>query len=89
MSPSKTTPALDRLLEPVASCLTPDALQRLVDLRADADLEERLSTLADRNTEGLLSGEEREEYETYISAIHVISILQAKARRLLGSHAAR
>jgi hypothetical protein len=46
-------------------------------------LQERLDILADKGTEGQLSPEEREEYETYVRAIHLIAILQAKARKLL------
>jgi len=88
MSATEATPALDRLLEPVARCLTREALQQLVDLRADADLQERLEALADRNTDGRLTAEERDEYEAYVHAIHVISILQAKARNLLAARPA-
>ena len=83
MATTLAAPALDRLLEPVTRCMTPDALQQLVSLRADSDLQERLESLADKNTEGELNADEREEYETYVRAIHVISILQAKARKLL------
>jgi hypothetical protein len=80
MSATETLPTLDRLLEPVTWCPTPDALRELIDLRADVDLQERLETLADKNTEGQLTVDEREKYETYVRAIHVVSILQAKAR---------
>ena len=83
MTTTKATPALDRLLEPVTRCLTLDALRLLVDVHADPDLQERLELLADKNTEAELTADEREEYETYVRAIHVISILQAKARKLL------
>ena len=76
---------LDRLLEPVTRCLTPEAARQLVALRADAQFQERLDTLADKCTEGQLSPDEREEYETYVRAIHLIAILQAKARKLLAT----
>jgi hypothetical protein len=79
------TPILDRLLEPVSRCLTPEAARQLVALRADPQVQERLDMLADRCTEGLLTPEEREEYETYVRAIHIIAILQAKARKILAS----
>lgn len=78
-----TTQTLDRLLEPVTRCLNSDALSQLVNLRADADLQARLELLANKNTEGLLTDVERDEYETYVRAISVISILQAQARNLL------
>lgn len=79
------TPILDRLLEPVSRCLTPEAARQLVALRADPQVQERIDLLADRCTEGLLTADEREEYETYVRAIHIISILQAKARKLLAN----
>ena len=76
---------LDRLLDPVTRCLTPDVARQLVALRTDPQFQERLDALADKCTEGELSPEEREEYETYVRAIHIIGVLQAKARKLLAS----
>ena len=78
--------ALDRLLDPISRCLTTEVAQQLVDLRADPALQERLDLLADKNTEGELSPEERAEYETYVRALDFIAILQAKARRLLADN---
>jgi hypothetical protein len=75
--------ALDRLLDPISRCLTKEVAQRLVELRADPELQERLDILADKNTEGQLSPEEHAEYETYVWALDFVAILQAKARRLL------
>lgn len=83
MTQTQEMPVLERLLDPVARCLTPEAARRLVALRADSDLQERLDLLADKCTEGELTPEEREEYETYVHAIHLIAILQAKARKIL------
>jgi hypothetical protein len=76
---------LDRLLEPVTRCLTPEAARQLVALQADPQFQQRLDTLADKCTEGQLSPDEREEYETYVRAIHLIALLQAKARKLLAT----
>jgi hypothetical protein len=76
---------LDRLLDPVTRCLTPAVARRLVALRADSQFQERLDTLADKCTAGQLSPGEREEYETYVQAIHIIGLLQAKARKLLAN----
>jgi hypothetical protein len=81
-----TAIALERLLEPVTHCLTPEVARRLVELRADSAIQERLDVLADKNTEGELSPDERAEYETYVRALDFIAILQAKARRLLADN---
>jgi hypothetical protein len=83
--PPAGSTALDRLLDPVTRCLTPEAARELVALRADPQFQERLDTLADKCSEGQLSVDEREEYETYVQAIHLIGIFQAKARKLLAS----
>ena len=73
---------LDRLLEPIAGCLSPDVAAKVADLRADDAIQERIDYLAQRANEGLLTGEEREEYAGYLHAIDVITVLQAKARSL-------
>ena len=74
---------LDRIIESVSECLTPEAARKLVELRADAATQQRVDELADKNTEGLLTAEEKEEYETYVRASTFIAILQAKARARL------
>ncbi len=74
---------LDRLLEPLAGCLSPDVAAKVADLRADDAMQCRIDYLADRSNEGLLTAEEREEYAGYLHAVDVVAILQAKARSLL------
>lgn len=72
--------AIERVMD---SLLTVDLAERIVDLRADEALQSRLDELGDKCNEGLLTPDEREEYDTYVAAINYISILQAKARGLL------
>src|SRR2546428_4943846 len=74
---------LDQLLTPVGDCLTPEVARHLVDLHASADVQARLEALADKSPAGQLSAEERAEYATAVAAIEFISMLQAKARRLV------
>jgi len=57
--------------------------RHLVALHASADVQARLEDLADNNTAGQLSAEERAEYETAGAAIEFLSVLQATARRVL------
>ena len=83
MSQTQETLAMDRLLDAVTRCLTPEVARRLVGLRADPELQQWVDTLADRCTEGQLTPEEREEYETYVRTSRFIAILQAKGRKLL------
>ena len=75
--------ALDRMLEAVGHCLTPESAQQVVELRADPQLQARLDELADKSTAGTLSAEERSEYEAYVRALDFITILQNKARAAL------
>ncbi|HEX8199924.1 MAG TPA: hypothetical protein VF590_05515 [Isosphaeraceae bacterium] len=70
-------------MDPLTQCLTPDGARQLVSLRADPSVQARIDYLADRRNEGELTPEERSEYETYVSFIDFIGLLQAKARRLL------
>jgi hypothetical protein len=80
---STATIHLDRLLEPLAGCLSPEVAAKVADLRADEATQSRIDDLADRANEGLLTDDEREEYAGYLHAIDVITVLQAKARAQL------
>ena len=80
---STTAIHLDRLLQPLAGCLTPDVAAKVADLRADEAMQDRIDYLAERSNEATLAAEEREEYAGYLHAIDVIDVLQAKARSLL------
>jgi hypothetical protein len=74
---------LSQLLEPVASCLTPDLARQIAALRADTATQERLDELAAKSTEGELTPAELREYRTYVDALDLIGVLQAKARHVL------
>jgi len=43
---------MDRFLDPVGSCLTPEVAKRLIKFRADAKMQKRLDQLAEKNQEG-------------------------------------
>ena len=74
---------LDRLLDPFTKCLTADVARRFVELRADPETQRLIDNLAAKANEGTLLPAERIEYEAYVEAIDVVSILQAKARKML------
>ena len=75
---------LDRILEPVSSSLNEEAARKLVDLKADRKIQARVAKLADKCNEGELTPDERLEYEMYVMANHLVAVLKAKARILLG-----
>ena len=82
--PNQDTAVLTRYrLAPLGRYLTPEVAKALVDLRADPKRQTRLEVLAEKNTEGALTPEERNEYETAVRAIEFIAVLQAKARAML------
>ena len=74
---------IDRLMDPVGRCLTPDVARRIISLRADPDLQSRVDALAEKANAGALSGEERSEYEQYVNFSQFVTLLQVKARDLL------
>ena len=83
-----TTSYLDRLLEPLTDVLTPEVAVALLDLRADADLQNHIEDLRRKANEGTLSTAEDAEYKDFVEAVDVISIIQAKARRFLAKQSA-
>ena len=88
MSQAEAAVALDRMVDPVSRCLTPEVARRIVALRADPELQARINLLAVRSNEGELTPDEREEYELYVHTVQVIALLQRKARRLLSQQPA-
>lgn len=71
---------LNRLLTPFSDSLTPAMARRIAAFRADAETQARVDELATKCNEGVLTAGERREYEAYVRAIHLISVLQSKAR---------
>src|SRR5205085_2174049 len=82
-------PVLDRLLDPLSRCLTPEVAHRIPELGADPVLHARMDWLDEKCSEGLLTTEEREEYEIYVSDSRFIAILQAQARRVAAGPSAQ
>lgn len=78
---------LDQLIEPFAQCMTPEAAHRVAALRADEATQSHLDELADKANLGVLTAEEKAEYDRLLAMIHFISLLQARARRLLRNSA--
>ena len=70
---------LDQFLDPLSRCLDEESARRVVALGVAAPVQERVGILAERANEGLLSDDERAEYEALINASDFISILKLKA----------
>lgn len=76
---------LDDLLDPLARCLDAESAQRVAEFRIAPSVQERVDALAERANEGVLTENERTEYEALINAADFIAILKFKARRKLSS----
>jgi hypothetical protein len=84
-SAKHTAPGLERLVDPLGECLTPESARKLLALKADATLQDRIDDLADRHSHGLLTPDERAEYGDYVSYGTFVAILKSKARQLLAN----
>jgi uncharacterized protein YnzC (UPF0291/DUF896 family) len=77
---------LDRYLDPIADALTPQVAQRILDLRPDADVVQRVAQLAEKSNAGTITEAERDEYKALADAGTLIALFKAKARRALSQH---
>ncbi len=80
-----TASSLDALMSPVAGCLDAPSLRALVELRAQPEAAERMAWLAGQANEGLLTPEERSEYQSCLMFGNFLGVLQSKARRKLSA----
>ena len=78
--------ALDGLLEPLSRCLDTESAQRVAEFRLNPALQARIDILAERANDGVLSDDERAEYEAFVDAADFISIFQIKSQRQLKSN---
>jgi len=78
-----STNVLSQLLEPLGQMMPLPFARELAAMRATPEVQARIDELAEKCTEGELTPEERAEYDAYVDAIDVISILQAKARSVV------
>ena len=76
---------LDSLLDRFSRCLDTESARRVAEFRVDPAVQVRVDLLAERANDGVLSDDERTEYEAFINAADFISILKLKAGRQLRS----
>jgi hypothetical protein len=81
------TAMLDQLLDPLALRLDAESAQRVIEFGIAPAVQQRVSALAERANEGVLTEDERIDYETLINAADFIAILKLKAQRRLISNA--
>jgi hypothetical protein len=86
MNPTDHDSVLDRMFELLSGCLDAESARRVLALTVDPVVQARVDALAEGANEGLLTPEERAQYEAYINADDFISILKLKAERRLASN---
>ncbi len=79
--------SLDQFLDPLSNCLDAESARRVIALSVPPAVQERVDTLAERANEGLLSDDERAEYEALINAEDFVAILKLKAQSRLSDAA--
>jgi hypothetical protein len=76
---------LDWLFDLREPCLTEKGAKALAEFQSSPSDLARIEELAGRANQGTISEEERREYESWVRAGSLISVLQAKARLYLKS----
>jgi hypothetical protein len=61
-----------------------EMVQAVADLRLPAKTDRRLQTLMDRNSNGALTPEEREDLEALVELSETLSLVRAQALHVLG-----
>ena len=83
MANSNELGSLERLLRPLRRELSAELADALLRLKADAEVQARYDELAGKNTEGVLTAQERGELESLVHANSILSLLKAEARAFL------
>jgi len=71
------------MLDSFAACLSEDSARRVVEFRIPDSVQQRFDELGERANEGLLSEEERSEYDALIDADNFLSIIKLRAKSRL------
>ncbi len=77
------TVLLDEILDPFTRCLDAESARRVVEFGIDPAVQQRVGELAERANQGVLTEDERADYEALINAADFIAILKLKAQRRL------
>jgi hypothetical protein len=74
---------LERLLRPLRQELSTELAEALLRLKADMEVQARYDELASKNTDGVLSAEERAELESLVHANSTLGLLKAEPSAFL------
>jgi hypothetical protein len=74
---------LERVVMSDRSGMSPESARAILDLRFDPGAITRMNELADKNRQGTLTDDERQEMERYVRVGNFLNLMQAKARLAL------
>lgn len=77
-----TSNYLDRFLDALVATFSPEVAEQIVGAKAPDELHFRIEQLAEGAEVGTLSADEEIEYKRLVEALDIVSIIQAKARRM-------
>lgn len=83
---STATELLGRVIAPLGRCLTQRSAKEILSLQANGAARRRIEQLAAKCDAGMLSSDERAEYQLFVEVGDLVALLQAKARRYLTEH---
>ena len=72
-----------RLIKAEDSDVSRELARYILTLGFDDEDQKKVTDLAERNQEGLLSGNEKAELENFVKAAHLLALLHSKARMAL------
>jgi hypothetical protein len=79
-----TLSTIERMLEPLTACLTPDVAQRIFNVRLDdPSTMRRLEYLREKANDGTLTDHERTEYEGFVEGNDLLMLIKDQARSVL------
>jgi len=83
MANTGSTTALERLLRPLSRHLSDELARALVNVQADEETQARYDELAEKNSLGHLTPDERVELESIVRANTLLGVLKAEAHAVL------
>jgi hypothetical protein len=79
----KPSSILEPVIAPLGRCLTPETARKILSIAPDKKARRRIEELAAKCDEGVLTADERAEYELFVDVGDLVALLQGKARRYL------
>jgi hypothetical protein len=73
-----------RLMQAQTTQLSPEAAKYLLSIELAESDRNRMERLAERSEAGILTDEERAEFEGYVHVGNLLAVMQSKARVVLG-----